>query len=118
MGIGGKADRGEGASGVGLPAITRASQNVAAAAMLLDALPAPSIDRVGEVYQWLKSILGATITQQAERSLMHRVEASILLLVDPKDEGHRATQEALDVRMASSPDGFLTYDRPSRLSAW
>jgi hypothetical protein len=118
MGIGGKADHGEGASGVGLPAITRASQNVAAAAMLLDALPAPSIDRVGEVYQWLKSILGATITQQAERSLMHRVEASILLPVDPKDEGHRATQEALDVRMASSPDGFLTYDRPSRLSAW
>jgi hypothetical protein len=43
-----------------LPAFARASQNVAAVVVLLDALPAPSANRVGEVYRWLKSILGAT----------------------------------------------------------
>jgi hypothetical protein len=42
------------------PTIARASQNVAAATALLDALLVPSIDRVGEVYQWLKIILDTT----------------------------------------------------------
>jgi hypothetical protein len=42
-----------------LPTFTRASQNVAAVAVLLDTLPTPSTDRVGKVYQELKSILGA-----------------------------------------------------------
>jgi hypothetical protein len=43
-----------------LPTFARASQNVAAVVVLLDALPAPFADRVGEVYRRLKSILGAT----------------------------------------------------------
>jgi hypothetical protein len=42
------------------PAFARASQNVAAADALLDALLAPSANGVGTVYQWLKSILGTT----------------------------------------------------------
>jgi hypothetical protein len=41
-----------------LPTFTKASQNMAAMAMLLDTLHAPSINGVGEVYQQLKSILG------------------------------------------------------------
>jgi hypothetical protein len=40
-----------------LPAFTKASQNVAATAALLDILPAPFTNGVGMVYQWLKSIL-------------------------------------------------------------
>jgi hypothetical protein len=51
---------------------------VVVAAALLDVLPAPFTDEVGEVYQWLKSILGAVAVPQAESSLLHRVEASIL----------------------------------------
>jgi hypothetical protein len=43
-----------------LPTFVRASQNVAVAATRLDTLPAPFTDRVGEVYQWLKNILGTT----------------------------------------------------------
>jgi hypothetical protein len=46
-----------------LPTFTRASQNVAAAAALLDTLPTPSIDGVGKVYQQLKNILGTTTAQ-------------------------------------------------------
>jgi hypothetical protein len=42
-----------------LPAFARASQNMATMAALLDALPAPSTDGVGKVYQRLKSILSA-----------------------------------------------------------
>jgi hypothetical protein len=41
-----------------LPSFAKASQNVASTAALLDTLPAPSTTRVGEVYQWLKNILG------------------------------------------------------------
>jgi hypothetical protein len=41
-----------------LPSFAKASQNVAATVALLDTLPAPSTARVGEVYQWLKNILG------------------------------------------------------------
>jgi hypothetical protein len=77
-----------------LPTFARASQNMAAVAMLLDALPAPSTNGAGEVYQRLKSIIGGTVAQQAESSLLHQVEASILLPTDPKDGGQRATQGA------------------------
>jgi hypothetical protein len=42
-----------------LPTFARASQNMAAAATFLVALPTPSIDEVDEVYQWLKRILSA-----------------------------------------------------------
>jgi hypothetical protein len=41
-----------------LSTLTRANQNVAVAVALLDMLPTPSIDEVGEVYQRLNSILG------------------------------------------------------------
>jgi hypothetical protein len=61
-----------------LPAFARANHNVAAVAAHLDMLPAPSTDRVSEVYQRLKSIHDTTTMQQAESSLMHRVKASIL----------------------------------------
>jgi hypothetical protein len=45
------------------PTITWASENVAAVAVLLDALHAPSIDGVDKVYLQLKDILGFTTTQ-------------------------------------------------------
>jgi hypothetical protein len=100
-----------------LPASTRTSQNVAVAAALLDVLPTPSTDGVGEVYHRLKSILGAVAMQEVESSLLHRVEASIILLADAKDGGHKATQGAPDAGTASSPEGFSTCDRPGRPSA-
>jgi hypothetical protein len=46
-----------------LPTFTRASQNVAAPAALLDTLPVPSTDSVGKVYQQLKNILGIATAQ-------------------------------------------------------
>jgi hypothetical protein len=93
------------------PAFTRASQNVATTAALLDALLAPYTDRVGEVYQCLKSILSAATVPQAERSLLHRVEASILPPPqDPKVKGQKATQGAPEAGTSSSPEVFLTYD--------
>jgi hypothetical protein len=57
-----------------LPAFTSANQNMAAVAVLLDTLPAPSTDGVGEMYQWLKSILGTAVAQQGESSLQHQFE--------------------------------------------
>jgi hypothetical protein len=57
-----------------LPAFTSANQNMAAAAVLLVTLPAPSTDGVGEMYQLLKSILRTAVAQQAESSLQHRFE--------------------------------------------
>jgi hypothetical protein len=61
-----------------LPTFTRASQNMAAVTALLDTLPTPSACGVGEVDPWLKNILSTTAAQQAENSLQHRVDASIL----------------------------------------
>jgi hypothetical protein len=109
---GGRPGQGEGVGGVTTPAFTRASQNVATTAALLDALPAPYTDRVGEVYQCLKSILSAATVPQAERSLLHRVEASIFPPPpqDPKVKGQKATQEAPEAGTSSSPEVFLTYD--------
>jgi hypothetical protein len=43
-----------------LPTFAKPNQNVAATSMVLDTLPAPSTNRVGMVYQRLKSILGTT----------------------------------------------------------
>jgi hypothetical protein len=63
---------------------------VAAVAALLDALSTPFTNGVGEMYQWLKSILGTAAAQQAESSLQHRVEASVLPPARPKDGGQRA----------------------------
>jgi hypothetical protein len=100
-----------------LPAFAMTSQNVVVAGVLLDALPTPSTNGVGEVYQQLKSILDATAVQQAESSLLHWVEASILLPTDPKDGGQRATQGAPDAGTASSSKGFSTCDHPGRSSA-
>jgi hypothetical protein len=54
-----------------------ASQNVAAAATLLDTLPAPSIDRVSKVYQQLKNILGVAAEQQVESSFQRRADSSV-----------------------------------------
>jgi hypothetical protein len=70
-----------------LPAFARASQNVTAAAALLDVLPTPSTNEVGKVYQQLKSILSTAVVQQAESCLLHRVKASILPRANPKDGG-------------------------------
>jgi hypothetical protein len=68
---GGRPDLGEGAGRAATPpAFTRANQNVATTIALLDALRAPSIDGVGEVYQRL-----------------HQAEASILPPANPKDGG-------------------------------
>jgi tRNA C32,U32 (ribose-2'-O)-methylase TrmJ len=55
------------------PAFTRATQNMAATAALLDVLPVPSTDMVGEVYEWLKSILGTAAMPQEESSLLYQV---------------------------------------------
>jgi hypothetical protein len=74
-----------------LPTFARASQNVPMAATLLDTLLASSTDRVGEVYQRLKIILGTVTTQQVESSLQHRVDAYVSSPIRPKDGGQRAT---------------------------
>jgi hypothetical protein len=44
-----------------LPTFARASPNVAATAALLDVLPSPSTNGIGEVYQWVKSVLSVVI---------------------------------------------------------
>jgi hypothetical protein len=54
-----------------LPTFARTSQNVAAAAALLDTLPTSSTDGVGKVYQYLQSILATAIAQPVECSLQH-----------------------------------------------
>jgi hypothetical protein len=100
-----------------LPTFPRDSQNMDAVAVLLDTLPAPSTEWVGEVYQWLKNILGTTTAQQAESSLHHRVKASILIPIHPKDEGQRATQWAPEAGTTSSPGRFSIYNRLSRPDA-
>jgi hypothetical protein len=79
-----------------LPTFTRASQNVATVVVLLDTLPLPSTDRVGEVYGRLKSILITAATQQAESSLLHRVEASGLTPIHPWDRGQGSAQVTLE----------------------
>jgi hypothetical protein len=46
--------------------------------MLFDTLPTRSTNGVGKVYHWLKNILSTTTVQQAESSLQHRFDASVL----------------------------------------
>jgi hypothetical protein len=46
-----------------LPSFARAIQNVVVAAALLDTLPEPSANGVGEVYQRLKKIVSTAIVQ-------------------------------------------------------
>jgi hypothetical protein len=48
------------------PAFTRASQNVATAAMLLDTLPPPSTDRVDGLHRQLGEIITIATTQLEE----------------------------------------------------
>jgi hypothetical protein len=48
------------------PALAKASQNVAASAVLLDTLPALSTNGVDRVYHRMKYILGIAATLQAE----------------------------------------------------
>jgi hypothetical protein len=79
-----------------LPTFTRASQNVATVVVLLDTLPLPSNDRVGEVYGRLKSILITAAMQQVESSLLHQVEASGLTPIHPRDRGQGSAQVALE----------------------
>jgi hypothetical protein len=43
-----------------LPTFIRATKNVSAVGMLLDTLPTPSTDGVGDMYQQLMTILGTT----------------------------------------------------------
>jgi hypothetical protein len=76
---------------------------VAAVAALLDTLSTPSTDGVGEVYQWMKNILGITAAQQVESTLQHRVKISVLTSTVPRPGGQRATQWASKVGMASLP---------------
>jgi hypothetical protein len=45
------------------PTFTRASQNMAIAAVILDTLPAPTTNGVDKIYQQLKDILGTTAAQ-------------------------------------------------------
>jgi hypothetical protein len=87
---------------------------MAAATAILNKLPAPYTNGVGEVYQQLKNILGTTTVQQVESSIQHHVEASILTPVCPKDRGQTATQGALVVRMASLLMRISAHDRMSR----
>jgi hypothetical protein len=86
---------------------------MAVTAALLDALPAPFTDEVGEMYQWMKSILSIAAAQHAESFLQHRVEASVLTPARPTDGGQRATRGALDTGRASSPTGFSAHDQLS-----
>jgi hypothetical protein len=51
------------------PAFTRANQNVAATAALLDTLPTPSTSGADKVYHQLKNILTITTVLQVESSL-------------------------------------------------
>jgi hypothetical protein len=82
-------------------------------AVLMDTLPAPSTNGVGEVFQWLKSILDTIAVQQVESSLQHRIEASVLPPTHPKDGGQWATQGTLDAGTTSWPVGFSACDRLS-----
>jgi hypothetical protein len=69
-----------------LPTFTRASQNVAAAAMILDMFPAPSTNEVGEMYQWLRCTNGVdTLTAPSilRASDTKEVLPQIKLRVDP-----------------------------------
>jgi hypothetical protein len=50
----------------------------------------PSTNTVSMVYHELKNILDTAATQQAECSLQHQVEASILTLDRSKAEAQRA----------------------------
>jgi hypothetical protein len=93
-----------------LSTYARANQNVVAAATLLDTLQAPSTDRMGDVYQRLKSILSTTAVQQVESSLQHLVKASTLPPVRSKDRGQRVIQGALEAGMASSLTRISAYD--------
>jgi hypothetical protein len=77
---------------------------------LLDMLPTPSTDGVGEVYQQLKNNLGTTAAQQAESSLQHPDKASILTTACPKNGGQRFAQGALEAGSTSSPMRISAYD--------
>jgi hypothetical protein len=87
--------------------VFEAGRTVVAVATLLDMLPTPSTDGVSEVYRWLKNILGYTVVQQAESSLQHWVDASVLTPIHPKGGGQGAAQGDLEVGTTSSRDkGF------------
>jgi hypothetical protein len=62
------------------------------------------------MYQRLKNMLSTAAAQQAESSLLHRDEASILTPVRSKARGHRAAQGAPEEGMASSPARISAYD--------
>jgi hypothetical protein len=100
-----------------LPTFAGASQNMAAMAVLLDTLPIPSTDGVGEVYRRLKNILDTAAAQQAESYLQHRAEAFVLTPVHPMDRGQGAAQGALEAGIASSPATASAHDRLSRPGA-
>jgi hypothetical protein len=51
------------------PTFARASQNVAAAATLLDTFLTPSTNGVNKVYRQVRDILGVAIERQPESSL-------------------------------------------------
>jgi hypothetical protein len=79
-----------------LPTFARASRNMAIAATLLDMLPTPSTDGVGEVYQWLKNIISTAAAQQVESSIQHQVEASISTNDRSNVGGQGAAQDGND----------------------
>jgi hypothetical protein len=85
-----------------LPTFAKVSHNMTTAVALLDMLPAPSTDGVGERYHWMKNILSTAAALQIESPIQHRVKASVLTPVLSKDGGQRATQGALELRPVSS----------------
>jgi hypothetical protein len=98
------------------PTFPRACQNVATATMPLDTLPAPSTDGVGKVYQQLKGILDVAAEQQAESSLQHQAEGSVLSPGCSKASRQRTTIEHTATGIASSPVWAQSHLRPGHPS--
>jgi hypothetical protein len=104
------------------PTFTRASQNKAVAAALLDTLPMPSTNGVDGVYHQLKDILSIATEQQAESSLQQWVEASISSPSHSKASQHETALELPMVQTVSSsawaPNRLWQGPRADALSLW
>jgi hypothetical protein len=89
--------------GIHHPALAKASQNMAASAMLLDTLPALSTNGVDRVYHRMKYILGIAATLQVESSLLCRAEVLISSLGRSKADRQKAATEPPMAWTTSSP---------------
>jgi hypothetical protein len=90
------------------PTFTKASQNVAAAAVLLDTLPSPSTDGLDTVYRQLRDILSVAAEQQAE--------VSVLSLGHSKASLQRTATEHPTIGTSSLPARAPSRLRPGRPS--